>query len=227
MKNKKWKIFSIILILSIFCIVTNSFHLYAEEFVSHTLKSFNLKFRFPYTWRWKKLNPQRNEGKVFEVFSPDKNIALYLWVDKSRSADNVKVFKSFLRKWDIEVEEIPDFSTEEYPNLQSLNTYIVKYKEIRNNKIYKGYFFTGTDGVWVYTFKLEVENQKFEDTKNTISEVLAGIDTNQDWQQICCAACLKEIRFSIRRTTLCSDFISENPCYLFFKNTKMHYEDCR
>ncbi|MCB1176181.1 MAG: hypothetical protein KDK36_01265, partial [Leptospiraceae bacterium] len=197
------------------------------EFINHTIKNFNLKLRFPFTWRWKKLNPKRNEGRVFEVFSPNRKFHIQVWAEKTRNIDNIKSFKSYLRKQNFDIEESPDYSTSDYPNLQSLNSYMVKFKEFQNGKSYRGYFFTGTDGIWLFTFKLNIENSIYEDSKNTITEVLSGIDTNHDWQQLCCAACLKEIRYSMRRTTLCSDFIGKNPCYSFFKNTKLHYEDCR
>lgn len=203
------------------------FPVHSQEYVNQTLKQHNLRFRFPFTWRWNSFQPTQNENKVFEAFSPGKKVILQIYSEPTKSLSVQKPFHKFQKKWALRLESGPEFVSAEFPNLQHIGTYMSQFKSENSGKNYTGYFLVGTDGLSLYYFRIEAESSEFDIHKPILQNILLSIEMIYDWNHICCALCLKEIRYSARRSTICTDFIVENPCHLYLKNAKMDYEKCK
>ncbi len=201
--------------------------LYPQEYVNHTLKQQNLKFRFPFGWRWNSFHPSQHENKVFEAFGPAKKIIFQIYAEPTKSPYIQKVFYKHQKKWGLSFRSEPEFVSAEFPNLQNLGAYMALVSSQIGSINYLGYYVVGSDGLFLYYFRLDSEAEEFFSQEPILLNILLSIETIFDWNHICCALCLKEIRYSTRKSTVCTDFIVENPCYQYLKNTKMDYEKCR
>jgi hypothetical protein len=212
----------IFLIGFLFPLILNS-----EDFTAHTLKQQNLRFQFPHTWRWNTSTPHKDNPKVFEAFAPGKKIILQIFAEPTKSTRVLKSFRKKQKQWGLQLIGQGGFANAEYPNLQHIGSYMGRFRNLSSGKEYLGFFLVGTDGLTLISVRLEAESSEFQNSLPLLSRILQSIETIFDWNHICCALCLKEVRYSARKTTVCTEFIVEDPCHQYLKNAKMDYEKCK
>lgn len=199
--------------------------IFSQEYIYQTLKEQNLKFSFPKDWRWQIFSPIREDKKIFEGFNQGKKIIYQIYFEPVK-ASGLKQTKKFIKKLKLSQDLEPTPVEIDFPNLKNLNAQAFLY-EIYLPKPMIGYFITASDGIWQYYFRIEVSKEEEENYQEIISKLLSSIETIFEWKQICCSICMREIRYSKRMSTSCTDYITENPCYQYLKNKKMNYEKCK
>ncbi|MDX1957322.1 MAG: hypothetical protein SFU98_02050 [Leptospiraceae bacterium] len=209
-------------LLFLFC--TSNIH--SEEFTNYSFKKYNFQVQIPYFWRWEKANPEKREGLLLKSFSPDLKNEFTVKVAPTRSMNTVRSFYKYVRKSNIATNEEPHTVDETYLNLKLLNGYMSSVTEIVNSRPKKGFLFTATDGVWMFTGKVLTEENEFEKNLSSMKRILQGFESSLKLQQYCCARCLEKKRSEEKTSLVCSELVSETQCNQFLKNTKLRISEC-
>ncbi|MCX7998344.1 MAG: hypothetical protein N3A69_05245 [Leptospiraceae bacterium] len=170
--------------------------------------------------------PSSNEDKkIFEGFNQGKKIIYQIYIEPSKSL-SLRQAKKFLRKLQIPLETQFTPIGIDFPNLKALRAQLLTYSAYLPRPII-GYLIVGSDGILQYYFRIEILQEELENHKEIIYKLISSIETIFEWSKICCSICMKQIRYSKRTSTTCIDYVTENPCYQYLKNTKMNYEKCK
>jgi hypothetical protein len=213
-------------IISIFVLILFSTQsLGADNLTTYTFKKYNLQIKIPYLWRWKKENPEKKGGLFLLGYSPDNKYQFTIWVNSTRSLNTVRSFYKYLRKGNINLEEEPYSVDETFLNLKQLNGYMAPINERVGLKTHRGYLFTASNGIWMFTGKLVCDSSEYANNLEMLKEVLYSFSSNLNMQEYCCAKCI-EGKNSGEKSEVCSDLVSDEPCNIFLKNFKTRISEC-
>ncbi len=203
-----------------FAIIFFSASLNSEEQSVHTYKKYNLNFRLPSYWRWKKENPDKKDGLIISARSPDKKYALKIWYESAKISTPHKILQKFLRKKIFVMETEMKEADSEFPHLRAMDGFLVR---IREKEVLTGYAFSMSEGNFVFVGVLMGKEKARPPMMN---EILNGFEPILNREDYCCTLCLEKSEHR-NLQQFCSDFIENTACDTFFKNSRYKIRDCR